>query len=415
MGSTLAELIIGNAAGKTLRAGDLVVVEVDLAYVQDGTGPLTLERLYQLGGVKDPGKMAVFIDHASPSPRLELSNDHRGLREFCSKTGAMLFDAGCGICHQIAAESLVGPGDIVVGADSHTVMGGALGAFATGMGSTDVAVALHTGMVWLRVPETIRVNLMGSFSRGVCGKDLALFVIGTLGSEGANYMSLEFAGPGVAAVDMSDRLTVANMAVECGAKAGLFPSDEVTLEYLRQTGRAGDYLPLAPAPDSPVTFNIDIDLDTLGPLVAMPDSVDSVFPVEDVTGTRVDQVFIGSCTNGRLEDLRVARDILRGRRVDRGVRLVVIPASRDVFLEATRLGYTADFIEAGALVLSPTCGPCVGVHAGVLGDGEMCLSTQNRNFKGRMGNPKGRICLASPAVAAASALTGYITDPREVL
>ncbi|MGB9866470.1 MAG: 3-isopropylmalate dehydratase large subunit [Bacillota bacterium] len=414
MKGTLAEVILSRKVGRQVKEGEIVVVGVDLVYVQDGTGPLTLRVLKQLGSPSDPSRVAVFIDHASPSPRMELSNDHKLLREFCMESGAALFDTGQGICHQLAAEQLIGPGDVVIGADSHTCMGGALAAFATGMGSTDIAVAMHTGMVWLKVPETIRINLTGKFAPLTSGKDLALLLIGRLGAEGANYMVLEFAGPGVENVTMNDRLTLCNMAVECGAKTGLFPADRVTLDFLTQQGRQSQFVAIEASPESQPTSQINVDLAQLQPMVAMPHSVDSVFPVKDVADTPVQQVFIGSCTNGRLQDIEDAWRILRGRKVAKGVRLIVIPASQQVMLSTLRQGYIADLVEAGAIILSPTCGPCVGVHGGIIGDGETCISTQNRNFKGRMGNPRGSICLASPAVAAASALTGKITDPREV-
>lgn len=423
MGETLAEKILSRKAGFDVQPGDIVVVDVDWAYAQDGTAPLTIRELLGLGlaGVARPDRTIFFIDHASPSPRQELSNDHLFIRQFAAQTRCRLHDVGEGICHQLAAEKYVRPWDVVIGADSHTCMGGALGAFATGMGSTDVAVGMGLGKTWLRVPETIGVRLVGDFPQPVAGKppyvtakDLVLHLIGRLGADGAAYQALEFHGPGLGSLGMPERLTIANMAVEAGAKVGLFPADEVTREFLRAHGREEDWQPLAVDPEARYARLVEIDLGELEPVVARPHTVDNVAPVRELKEVRVNQIFLGSCTNGRLEDLAMAAAILQGRRVAPGVRLVVGPASRKILLEAMARGYIQTLVEAGAAVISPGCGPCVGVHAGILGDGEVSLNTSNRNFQGRMGNPKGEIYLASPAVAAASAVTGRITDPREL-
>ncbi|MEW6033584.1 MAG: 3-isopropylmalate dehydratase large subunit [Chloroflexota bacterium] len=417
MAGTLAEKILGRKSGVDVRAGDIVVVPVDLAFVQDTTGPLTV-RQFQASGLKkvaDAKKAAVFLDHAAPSPRSELSNDHRLLRDFAAKHGCLLFDVGEGVCHQLVAENLAGPGEVIVGADSHSVTAGALGAFATGMGSTDVAVAMGLGKTWLRVPETVKVLVRGSFQKGVSGKDLILYLIGRVGADGATYKSLEFGGGAVNGMGMADRLTVANMAVEAGAKVGLFPSDRVTEEYLRGWGRGHKYVPLQPDPGATYESVVDIDASVLEPMVSRPHTVDNVTTARELKGTRVHQVFIGTCTNGRVEDLAVAARTLRGKRCHAGTRLLVAPASRRVLLGAMRKGYIRTLVEAGATVLPPGCAACLGVHQGVLGDGEVCLSTANRNFKGRMGNPESQIYLASPATAAASAIAGEIVDPREVM
>lgn len=417
MGNTLAEKILAQKSGTPVRAGDIVVVPVDLAFVQDTTGPLTVRQFQESGikKVKNPQQAALFLDHAAPSPRSELSNDHKVLRRFAAEQGCLLFDVGEGVCHQLVAELLAGPGEVILGADSHSVTAGALGAFATGMGSTDVAVAMGLGKTWLRVPETIRVEVGGLFNQGVGAKDVILHLIGKIGADGATYKSLEFGGAAVQNMSISDRLTIANMAVEAGAKVGLFPSDSATEQYLMERGRPQKYRPLQPDADASYESVIHIDAGKLEPTVSKPHTVDNVATARELKGTRVHQVFLGTCTNGRLEDFAVAASILGGKKKHAGVRLLVAPASRRVLLDAMARGYIQQLVEAGAVVLPPGCAACLGVHQGVLGDGEACLSTANRNFKGRMGNPEGLIYLCSPATAAASALAGEIVDPREVI
>ena len=417
MGKTLAEKILSQKSGADVKAGDIAVVPVDLAFLQDTTGPLTV-RQFQASGLKkvaDSKKVALFLDHAAPSPRSELSNDHMLLRSFAAEQGCMLFDVGEGVCHQLVAEHLAGPGEIILGADSHSVTAGALGAFATGMGSTDVAIGMGLGKTWLRVPETIKVNVNGAFERGVYAKDAILYLIAKIGADGATYKSLEFGGDAVTGMIMSERLTMANMAVEAGAKVGLFPSDEVTKGYLKARGRSTKYLPLAPDTDACYESAVNIEARKLEPMVSKPHSVDNAVTARELKGTRIHQAFIGTCTNGRLEDLGVAASILRGKKHHKDVRLLVAPASRQVLLNAMEKGYVQALVQAGAVVLPPGCASCLGVHQGVLGNGEACLSTANRNFKGRMGNPESYIYLASPATAAASALAGEIVDPREVM
>lgn len=414
---TLAEKILSEKSQSEARAGDIVIAAVDLVYVQDGTGPLTVRqfRASKLKQVANPARTILFLDHAAPTPSRELANDHRFLREFAQETGAVLSEIGEGICHQLAAESWVNPGEVVVGADSHTCTGGALGAFATGLGSTDIAIAMGLGKTWFRVPETFRILLRGRFAKWVSGKDLILHLIGLLGADGATYKSLEFGGPAVDAMPMPARLTMANMAVECGAKVGLFPSDEVTRRYLEARGRLQSYRPLAANPGANYERTIEIDISTLEPTVSRPHTVDNIALARDLKGTKVDQIFIGTCTNGRLEDLAEAAAILQGKKRHPQTRVVIAPASREVLLQAMAAGYIETLVKAGAAVVTPGCAACVGVHQGVLGDGEVCLSTANRNFQGRMGNPGAFIYLASPATAAASAITGEITDPRERL
>ena len=417
MALTLAEKIMSQRAGRPVRSGEFVVLPVDLVMMHDGTGPLTIRQLAAMGfeGPRDPQKVVLCIDHGFPSPRKELSNDHLLLREFAQRTGVRFHEGGSGVCHQIIAEDYACPGQVIVGADSHTCMAGALGAFATGMGSTDVAAAMALGEIWFRVPESVRVEVSGSFPAWVYPKDLILYLAGQLGADGATYQALEFDGPAIRAMDMSGRLTLCNMAVEVGAKAGLVASDAVTRSYLESRGRGDRWCPVEPDDGATYAARITVDAGKLTPMVAGPHRVDRVVPVTELKGTRVHQVFIGSCTNGRVEDLAVAASILRGRRVAPGVRLLVMPASRRVYLESMKSGVLADLVAAGATVSPPGCGPCAGVHLGILGDGEVCLATTNRNFQGRMGNPQAQVFLASPATAAASAVAGVIADPREVM
>ena len=414
MGQTIAEKIISQHAGKEVKAGELCIAKVDVAAVQDGTGPLMVQEFKKLGKktLANPQRSILFIDHASPSPRKELSNTHLVLREFAKETGAVLSDTGAGVCHQRLVESFVNPGEILVGADSHTCTSGALGAFSTGMGSTDVAVAMALGKTWLKVPSTFKIEVNGEFQKGVYAKDLILYLIGEIGADGATYRALEFCGSTIENMSMAERFTLANMAVEAGAKAGLFVSDEKTREYLEKQGRGDKFTEIKPDEDAVYERVIKIDASKLEPTVSCPHTVDNTKPAKDLKEVKINQVFIGTCTNGRIEDLRIAAEILKGKKVNPDVRLIVVPASMQVYLQSMDEGLLKIFVEAGGQILGPGCGPCVGVHAGTLGDGEVCLATQNRNFQGRMGNTKGFIYLCSPATAAVSAINGYITDPR---
>jgi 3-isopropylmalate/(R)-2-methylmalate dehydratase large subunit len=414
--ATIAEKIIAAHAGvESVAAGQIVVALVDLAVAQDGTGPLAIQQLRDLGRLQLKVPAAVFfIDHAAPSPRAELSAAHQTIRSFCDETGATLSDIEMGVCHQRVAESYAKPGDVVIGADSHTCTAGALGAFATGMGSTDVAIGMATGQTWLRVPETFRIEVGGRFPEGVMAKDLILTIIGRLGADGATYKALEFGGPAIEALPMHERLTLTNMAVEAGAKTGLVGSDETTRSYLAAQGREGDWRPIAPDPGAVYERSLSYLADELVPVVAAPHTVDNVHPASTLAGTKVDQVLIGTCTNGRLEDLRAAARVLRGRRRAPRTRLIVTPASQAVWRAAADEGLLQAFVDAGAVVTNPGCGACVGVHEGILADGEVCVSTANRNFKGRMGNPQAHIYVASPLTAAAAAVAGEIVDPREL-
>jgi 3-isopropylmalate/(R)-2-methylmalate dehydratase large subunit len=415
MGKTLAEKILSEKSGQDAHSGDIVIARVDVAAFQDGTGPLGVRQLQKMGldKVRAP-KSIFFLDHAAPSPRKELSNDHMLLREFSRKSGAVLSEVGEGVIHQRLVESYAKPGDVVIGGDSHTCTSGALGAFATGMGSTDVAIGMAMGKTWFKVPETFRVEVTGDFPPGVYSKDLILYLIGLLGADGATYKALEFGGPGIRKMSMESRFVLSNMAVEAGAKTGLIASDEKTKQYLKARGRLRDWRPLVPDRDAVYERVINIDARKLSPQVAFPHTVDNTKSIREARGIKVDQVFLGTCTNGRVEDLKIAARILKGRKRAEHTRLVVVPASRDVYLAAMKLGLLDVFVRAGGIIMGPGCGPCVGVHQGVLGDGEVCLSTANRNFRGRMGNPEGMVYLASPATAAYSAIKGRISDPREV-
>lgn len=419
MGYTLAEKILSEHAGKEARAGEFAVCAVDVVLAQDGTGPLAIDSFLKFGRDKlsNPGKTVFFIDHGCPAPRKELANDQRKIRQFAKEYKAVLFDFGDGICHQVINEKFTSPGDILIGADSHTVTGGALGAFSAGMGSTDIAVGMAFGKNWFRVPESFNIIVEDEFSAGVYAKDFILHLIGLLGADGANYRSLEFSGAGLSGFSVSDRLTVANMSVEAGAKCGLFPSDSKTRSFLIEQAREGDFREITADSDAVYERTENISLSNIEPTVAMPHRVDNTAPVSDsrLSDVRVDQVFLGSCTNARIEDLRVIASIVKNRKKHKDVRVIATPASRSVYAQALEEGILGILNEFGASINTPGCGPCCGVHQGILGDGENAVSTSNRNFKGRMGNPEAFVYLSSPATAAASAVAGKITDPREFL
>jgi 3-isopropylmalate/(R)-2-methylmalate dehydratase large subunit len=430
MPHTLAEKIIaghvrgeGHAcpvdAGREVWPGDLVEVAVDVVLANDITAPIAIHEFAKLGvdRVFDPERVVLVADHFVPNKDIKSAEQCRVVREFARAQGLThYYDAGrMGIEHVLLPEQgLVVAGDVVVGADSHTCTYGALGAFATGMGSTDIAVAMATGQTWLRVPETMLVVYHGELRPWVGGKDLILYTIGQMGVSGGLYKSLEFSGPAVKGLSMAGRFTMANMAIEAGAKAGLFAADEATRAYL--DGRAARPYVLHEADlDATYAQVLEIDVGLIQPQVALPFSPANARPVSEAGGERIDQVVIGSCTNGRLEDLRVAAQLWKGRRVHPDVRCIVIPGSQRVYVEALREGLLEVFIVAGAAVSTPTCGPCLGGHMGVLAAGERAVSTTNRNFRGRMGHPESEVYLAGPAVAAASALMGRIAGPEEVL
>jgi len=417
VGKTIIEKILSGKSGRDAYAGDIVVANVDLIMGQDGTSPLAIKAFEAMGGEKlfNPDAVNLVIDHSAPSPSESISNLHHLMRSFARKTGCRLYDIGSGVCHQVMLESgRVVPGAVVIGADSHTCTYGALNAFATGVGSTDLAAALITGQMWFKVPPTIKFVCHGVLPAGVYAKDLILYLIGQVTADGATYTAAEFVGEAIAALSMEGRFTIANMAVEMGAKAGLMEADEKTLHWLADAG-VEHIKPVSADADAAYAQVLEFEVSQLKPQVARPHRVDSAVDIDKVAGTPIDQGFLGTCTNGRLEDLRVAARILAGRKIKPNVRFIVAPASRKVYLAALREGVLATLVEAGAAVVTPGCGPCVGTHNGVPADGEKVISTANRNFKGRMGNNKAEIYLASPATVAASVLTGEITDPREFL
>jgi 3-isopropylmalate/(R)-2-methylmalate dehydratase large subunit len=414
-GKTIAEKIFSAHAATDAHAGDIVIADVDFVMGQDGTSPLAIKALERMGveRVFDPKKVAVVIDHSSPSPLEGVSALHTIMRDFGKRTGARVYDVGCGVCHQLIPENgHVVPGDLMVGCDSHTCTYGALNVFSTGVGSTDGAAAMAAGKLWFKVPETIKVTLTGSLPEGVFSKDMILFIAGKLGADGATYKAIEFVGPAIDALSVDARMTMSNMAIEVGAKAGLMLADGKTLEWYE--GR-GERTPSPVAPDADAVYCAEYtwDVSELTPQVAKPHSVDNVSPIADVAGTSIQQGFLGTCTNGRLEDLAIAAFILNGRKVHEDVRFIVAPASRQIYLDAIAEGYISTLVEAGAAVVTPGCGPCVGTHNGVPSDGENVISTANRNFKGRMGNSNAFVYLGSPATVAASVIEGVITDPRK--
>jgi methanogen homoaconitase large subunit len=408
---TLAEKILSRAAGQPAVAGDLVVVEVGMAMTHDSLVQSVIRAMQAMGAerVYDPERVALFVDHVAPASTLQVAEAQATLRRFAREQGIRRFyDAGRGICHQVMIEErLVMPGTVVVGADSHSNLYGCVAAFGTGMGSTDVAVAMATGQTWLRVPSTIRIDVSGALPPGVGAKDLSLQLEGRLGAAGARYMAVEFSLPET--LDMPARMTLCGMTTELGAKAGLVVPDAVSATYAPMP----DWL--YPDPDAVYERRLEVDLSTLEPLVAEPGHVDRVTPVSATGNVPVDVVFIGTCTNGRLADLRAAAQVLRGRRVHSGTRMMVVPASHEVLSAAAADGTLSILLEAGATLGTPGCGPCMGRHMGALSAGEVCLSTGNRNFAGRMGSAEARIYLGSPEVAAASAVAGRIAAPSELV
>jgi 3-isopropylmalate/(R)-2-methylmalate dehydratase large subunit len=418
MGKTIAEKILSQHAGQDLRAGDFCVCPVDFCFGQDGTSKIIVDRFRALGVRQafDRDRFAIVLDHSAPSPNMGVSAVHKELRDFSREYGLHLYDIGCGVCHQVIPEmGHVLPGDLVLGADSHTCTYGALGALATGVGSTDLAVTLASGKNWFKVPESIKIIIKGMLPRGVFAKDVILHVIGDLKADGATYKSVEFTGKPIELLGMDGRFTICNMGVEMGAKFCVIPPDKTTLAWV--LGRNKRRKPDPQTADKDASYGLVKEYDVAGltPTVAKPHAVDNTAAVEEVTGQPVQEAVLGTCTNGRLEDLFIAARMLRGRRVHPDVRFIVAPASRDIFLTAVKRGIIATLVEAGASVVTPGCGPCVGTHNGVPAAGETVVSTANRNFKGRMGQPDAFIYLASPATVVASAIDGKITDPRKYL
>lgn len=417
MSMTIAEKILSRHAGKNLKAGDFAICKVDFAFGQDGTSSIIIDRLKALKVETLKTNFCMVIDHSAPSPNEGVSRVHKRMRNFAQDFNVRLYDIGCGVCHQVIPESgQVLPGDLVLGADSHTCTYGALGAFSTGVGSTDLAISLASGKNWFKVPQTYKIIVKGKIPKGIFAKDIILYIIKTIKSDGATYRAIEFSGPVIDKLGMDARFTICNMVVEMGAKAAFMPQDEKTYAWLRD--KANKYLKLNPVSadkDAIYEKTFEFDISKLKPQVAMPHSVDKVTSVDKLRNVKIDEAFLGTCTNARLEDFKIAAHILKLKKVASGVKLIIAPSSRSVFLEAIKLGLVDIFIKAGAAIVSPGCGPCVGTHNGVPADGEVVISTANRNFKGRMGNPKAFIYLASPATVVASALTGKITDPRKYL
>ena len=419
MGMTMAEKILADHAGvEFVEPGQFVDVTVDVVLANDITAPIAIREFDRIGVEKvfDRERVILIPDHFTPNKDIESATQCKVLRDFARRQNLThYFEVGrMGIEHVLLPErGLVLPGEVVVGADSHTCTYGALGAFATGMGSTDIAVAMATGKIWMKVPETIKLVYFGERQEWVGGKDLILYTIGLIGVDGALYQAMEFGGEAVADLSMDGRFTMANMAVEAGAKAGLFAFDDKTRSYVENRSQRS-YTVYESDPDARYAQVIEIDVSELEPQVAFPHLPSNVRPLSEVDEIPVDQVVIGSCTNGRLEDLQVAAQVLRGRKVHPHVRCIVIPGTQSIYLEAVRQGLVETFIEAGAVVSTPTCGPCLGGHMGVLAAGERCVATTNRNFRGRMGHPESEVYLANPAVAAASAVLGRIGGPAEL-
>jgi len=417
LNKTLSEKILSRKVGKDVSAGEIIVTDVDYMFAHDASGPLTIDQLRTMGIQKPayPDKTIIIIDHAVPSPNKTISNNQEKLRKWAIKTGSRFSEAGRGICHQVLAEDYASPGQIIIGTDSHTVTAGALAAFGTGMGATDVAVAIGLGKTWLRVPETIMIKLDGDLPTGVYSKDAMLTFIGKLTMEGATYKALEFSGSAINNMRMDERLTLSNMAVEAGAKVGLISSDETTKKYLESRGRGEFFQKIMPDKKAEYTETLKFDASEIEPTIAFPDTVDNIKTVSEAAGTEIQEVFIGSCTNGRIEDLRIAADILKGKKVNPNTKLIVTPASRETLLLAVQDLTLQTLIESGATVTPPGCGVCFGALGGVPADGDRILTTSNRNFKGRTGNPLSGTYLASPATAAVTAIKGEIADPREML
>ena len=418
MGMTMAEKILARASGRAVvLPGEFVAGRADLVLLHDifAADVFGLLREARVPAVWDRDRAVVVIDHLVPAPSSAAAAIHRRIREYARDFGiAHVFDAGAGICHQLVAEQgLAHPGWLLLGTDSHTTTAGALGVGGTGIGTSEMAYVLATGELWFQVPATIRIELAGRLEQGVMWKDVILALAGQLGADGAQYRALEFGGPAAPSVGIAGRLTMCNMAVELGAKFGMVPADAVTVGHFENRGVHVE--PFGPDPDAAYARTVTVSLETLVPQVALPHAVDHVKPVHELQDMPVDQAFIGSCTNGRLEDLRVAAWILKGRRVHPGTRLLVAAASREIERQAAREGLLDALLGAGALLLPTGCGPCFGGHGGLLAPGERCIGAHNRNFRGRMGSPEAEIFLASPATVAASALRGRITDPRCVL
>jgi len=417
MGMTFAQKILAAKAGlKSVAVGQIVEIEPDYCLSHDNTAAIA-KTFKKIGveRVKYPERFVIVLDHTVPASTEKYALGHKEIRQFVANQGIEHFyDAGVGICHQVLPEKgFALPGTLILGSDSHTTTYGAFGAFSAGIGRSEMAVLYATSKIWLKVPDTFKIVVHGRLQEPVTSKDLILKIIGDIGADGALYRSIEFSGEAITEMSQASRMVLSNMAIECGAKNGYIAPDDKTFRFLEDRA-VREYYPVYPDPDAQYERTLEFDASQLGPQVAKPHTVDNVFPVEEVAGTKIDQILLGTCTNGRLEDLRLAAKIVCGKKIAKGVRMLVLPASREVLLKALSEGLIDTFVRVGAMVLNPGCGPCLGAHQGVLAPGEVCLSTANRNFKGRMGSPDAEIYLASPATVAASALIGVITDPREV-
>jgi 3-isopropylmalate/(R)-2-methylmalate dehydratase large subunit len=417
MGRTIAEKIFSAHLRRPVKEGDIVFSPVDLMMTNDASITTVWEAWNKIPNpaIRDPKKLVVILDHYCPSPSQEVSRIHQEIRSFVEKYGCTLYAEGEGICHQLIPEKgHVLPGQLVIGSDSHTTTYGALNALATGVGSTDLALAIHYGLLWFMVPPSVKIDIHGKIPPGVYAKDIILHIIGRITARGANYQAIEFGGNALRDISMESRLTICNMVVEMGAKAGIMPGDEICKDWLRKKG-VNNLSPVTPDPDASYAARHSFDFSNLEPQIACPHQVDNVRPISEVKGEKVGMAFLGTCTNGRLEDLAIAARILQGKKVHPGMTLVISPASREVTLEACQRGYIQTLVESGGMLNAPGCGPCVGALGGVPGDGVNVISTANRNFLGRMGNTKASIYLSSPATLAASCITGKITDPRDFL
>jgi 3-isopropylmalate/(R)-2-methylmalate dehydratase large subunit len=414
MAETLAQKILSAHAGRKLGIGELAIVKADYVLSHDTTTAWAIDPFRQIAKkVFDPKKIFIFFDHIYPAPSTQAAQLHTKIREFAHEQGIAIHTDG--VCHQLMAERYLMPNTLLVGADSHTPTGGGMGAFCSGFGSTDAAVAMATGKVWMQVPETIRITLEGAPKQGVYAKDVILSIAKELSSEGAVYRAVEFCGSAVDKMDVPSRLTLCNMCAEIGAKTGMVPADDRTAEYLKSQGRSAPFARMRSDGGAEFADEFTYDISKMEPTIACPPDIDRDVPVASVAGTPITQVFLGSCTNCRIEDLEIAYKIIRGKKVPSDIKFIVTPASRQVYEQALRAGYLEEFSKAGAIITSPGCGACLGRHMGVLDDNDVCVSTSNRNFTGRMGSPKAKIYLASPATAAASALEGKIADPRKYL
>ncbi len=412
MGKTLSEKILGKKVNKDVVAGEIVEVEPDVAMSHDNTAAIS-KSFYKIGVDKvfDPQKHVIILDHCTPAANSKFAQNHKDIREFVTKQNIKNFyDIQHGVCHQVIHEKgHIYPGALVVGSDSHSTSYGAFGAFSCGIGRSEMAVIMARGKIWLKVPETIKIYVKGKFPKGISSKDLMLQIAREIRADGALYKAIEFCGPTIDNMSVASRFVLANMAVEIGAKAGYMIPNQATLDYLKKhTSRP--YEIIESDPDATFEKTYTFDVSNLEPMVAKPHTVDNVSPISEVAGTKIDQVFFGSCTNGRIEDFQVVSDVVKGKKIHPGVRMLVFPASNTIYMEALKQGFIQNLMEAGAVIMNPGCGPCMGNHEGILADNEVCVATSNRNFKGRLGNKNSEVFLASPRTAAECAIAGKIVD-----